>query len=189
VINMSFNFDPGVRSVQIPEVLGAIAYARRRGATVVAATGNEAARSVAYPARDPRVIAVGATTEHGCMAAFSNHGTGIDVVAPGGGSDASLGGDPNCVPGREGRAIYQVTLAHRNPDRYGVPVGDMGTSMATPHVAATAALVIATRVAGPHPSPAAVAARIERTARDLGAPGADTAYGSGLVDAAAATAR
>jgi hypothetical protein len=34
-----------------------------------------------------------------------------------------------------------------------------------------------------------VAARIERTARDLGAPGADTAYGAGLVDAAAATAR
>jgi serine protease len=60
--------------------------------------------------------------------------------------------------------------------------------MATPHVAATAALVLATRAAGASPSPDAVAARLEHTARDLGRPGYDTAYGWGLVDAAAATA-
>jgi serine protease len=188
VINMSFNFDPGVRAAQIPRVLNAIAYARRRGATIVAATGNEGAPSVAYPARDPRVIAVGATTEHGCRATFSNRGTGIDLTAPGGGSDAALAGDPDCAPGREGRSIYQVTLRARHPDRYGIPVGLIGTSMATPHVAAAAALVIATRTAGTRPSPEAVATRLETTARDLGAPGPDADYGAGLVDAAAATA-
>ena len=60
--------------------------------------------------------------------------------------------------------------------------------MAVPHVAATAALVIATGTAGPNPTPAAITRRLESTARDLGAKGYDQSYGWGLVDAAAATA-
>jgi serine protease len=188
VINLSLNFDPGVRSAQIPQVLSAIAYARRRGAVMVAASGNEDSPSVAYPARDSRVLAVGATTENGCVAGFSNRGAGIDLVAPGGGDDDALPGDPNCVTGRTGRSIYQVTLTARRPDRFGIPLDFMGTSMAAPHVAATAALVIATRAAGEHPSPDAVAARIRQTTRDLGTAGYDTTYGWGLVNAAAATA-
>jgi serine protease len=59
--------------------------------------------------------------------------------------------------------------------------------MATPHVSATAALVIASGILGPHPSPAAVAERLEHTATDLGAPGRDAIYGWGLLDAARAT--
>jgi serine protease len=188
VINLSLNFDPGVRPGQIPQVIAAVRYARRRGAVIVAATGNEGATSVAYPARDSRVIAVGATTENGCMATFSNHGTGVDLVAPGGGDDAALPGDGNCVAGRTGRAIDQVTLSSLHPARFGISLDYVGTSMATPHVSATAALVIATGAAGRHPSPRAVTARIEHSARDLGAAGYDTAYGWGLVDAGAATA-
>jgi serine protease len=188
VINLSLNFDPGVRPAQIPQVLSALAYARRRGALVVAAAGNEDSPSVPYPARDSRVLAVGAITENGCVASYSNRGVGIDLVAPGGGDDDALPDDPDCVAGRTGRSIYQVTLAGRR-DRFGIGLDYIGTSMATPHVAATAALVIATRTAGPHPSPAAVAARIEQTARDLGSPGRDTTYGWGLVNAAAASAR
>ena len=61
--------------------------------------------------------------------------------------------------------------------------------MAAPHVAATAALVVASGVIGADPSPAAIEARLKQTARDLGRPGPDTLYGSGLVDAAAATTR
>ena len=61
--------------------------------------------------------------------------------------------------------------------------------MASPHVAATAALVVASGVVGDNPSPAAIEARLEQTARDLGRPGPDRLYGAGLVDAAAATAR
>jgi serine protease len=56
--------------------------------------------------------------------------------------------------------------------------------MAAPHVAATAALVIASGVLGPDPSPEAIEARLKATARPLGPA---TSYGAGLVDAAAAT--
>jgi serine protease len=187
VINMSFNFDPGVGAAQIPQVLAAIGYARRRGAILIAAAGNERASTVAYPARDPRVIAVGATTEFGCLSSFSNHGKGIDVVAPGGGSDAPLPGDPDCVAGRSGHSIYQVTLEWPSTRRFGIGLDFVGTSMATPHVSATAALVVATGAAGRHPSPQAVTARLERTARDLGTPGYDLDYGWGLLDAGAAS--
>jgi serine protease len=51
-----------------------------------------------------------------------------------------------------------------------------------------AALVIASGRIGKHPSPAAVAARLRATARDIGDPGRDPRYGSGLLDAAAAVA-
>jgi serine protease len=71
--------------------------------------------------------------------------------------------------------------------RFGMPRDYEGTSMATPHVSATAALVIASRVIGRHPSPQAIEERLRRTARDLGAPGPDNHYGAGLLDAAAAT--
>jgi serine protease len=53
-------------------------------------------------------------------------------------------------------------------------------------VAGLAALIIGSRRLGPNPSPDAVRQLIERTARDLGPPGFDTAYGYGLIDAAAA---
>ena len=72
--------------------------------------------------------------------------------------------------------------------RFGIPGGYEGTSMAAPHVAAAAALVIATKVIGAHPTPGAIEQRLKSTARDLGPPGPDTRYGAGLLDAAAATA-
>ena len=58
--------------------------------------------------------------------------------------------------------------------------------MASPHVAAIAALVIASGKLGPAPSPAAVREHLQATARDLGARGFDSRYGWGLVDAARA---
>ncbi len=60
--------------------------------------------------------------------------------------------------------------------------------MATPHVAATAALVIASGVLGRHPSPPQLTARLTATARKLGGGGDEALYGAGLLDAAAATA-
>lgn len=68
-----------------------------------------------------------------------------------------------------------------------MPDGYEGTSMATPHVSAAAALVIASGVLGPKPTPLALSRQLQRTARDLGAKGFDTRYGAGLLDAAAAT--
>jgi hypothetical protein len=60
--------------------------------------------------------------------------------------------------------------------------------MATPHVAATAALIIASGVLGRHPTPAQITARLKATARKLGGGGDERLYGAGLVNAAAATA-
>jgi serine protease len=187
VLNLSLTFGAGVTDRQIPELLEAIEYAHAAGAIVVAAAGNEHAPAVALPARAPHVLAVGATTEFGCLARYSNTGNGIDLVGPGGGTDAALTDDPACVPGRRGRSISQITLRAPSVGRF-LTVAYAGTSMAAPHVSATAALVIASRVLGGEAYADAVEARLTQTARDLGAPGYDTRYGWGLVDAAAATA-
>jgi serine protease len=188
VINLSLEFDAEVTAADIPQLLQAIAYARSKGSLVVAASGNEGGARVAYPARAFGVLSVGATTERGCVSEFSNGGRGLDLVAPGGGADAAQPGDANCRPGETaGRNIFQVTLLGRDPQSFGVPGTYEGTSMAVPHVAATAALVIASRAAGARPTPAQLERRLKRTARDLGRRGYDRSYGWGLVDAAAAT--
>ena len=189
VINLSLEFSSNVTASDIPELIEALRYARRRGVLVVAAAGNEAHTAIAYPARAPDVIAVGATTEHGCLADYSNDGSGLTLVAPGGGADASLPGDPNCHPELPaGRDIYQVTFTGSSPRLFGMPAGYEGTSMASPHVAAAAALVIASGVLGPHPTPVQIIARLRATARKLGGGGDERLYGAGLLDAAAATA-
>jgi serine protease len=189
VINLSLEFSSNVTASDIPELIEALHYARRRGVLVVAAAGNEGHTAIAYPARAPDVVAVGASTEHGCLADYSNDGSGLTLVAPGGGADANLPGDPNCHPEEPaGRDIYQVTFTGSSPRRFGMPSGYEGTSMAAPHVAATAALIIASGVLGRHPTPAQIVARLRATARKLGGGGDEALYGAGLVDAAAATA-
>jgi serine protease len=189
VINLSLEFASEVTAADIPELLEALRYANRRGVVVVAAAGNEGHTAIAYPARAPDVIAVGATTEHGCLANYSNDGSGLTLVAPGGGADAALPGDPNCRPEEpSGRDVFQMTFTGSSPRRFGFPSGYEGTSMASPHVAATAALIIASGVLGRHPSPAQVVARLRATARPLGGPSDSRLYGAGLVNAAAATA-
>jgi serine protease len=189
VINLSLEFSPGVTASDIPELITALNYAHRHGVLVVAAAGNEGHRAIAYPARAPNVVSVGATTEHGCLADYSNDGSGLTLVAPGGGADADLPGDPNCHPEEApGRDVYQVTFSGTSVRRFGMPSGYEGTSMATPHVAATAALIIASGVLGRHPTPAQITARLRATARKLGGGGDERLYGAGLVDAAAASA-
>jgi serine protease len=189
VINLSLEFSPGVTASDIPELIRALNYAHRHNVLVVAAAGNEGHAAIAYPARAPNVVSVGATTEHGCLADYSNDGTGLTLVAPGGGADANLPGDPNCFPEKPpGRDVYQVTFTGSSYTRFGLPSGYEGTSMATPHVAATAALIIASGVLGRHPTPAQITARLKATATKLGGGGDERLYGAGLVNAAAATA-
>jgi serine protease len=190
VINMSLEFPAFVESADIPGVVSAIRYARRRGVVVTAVAGNEGSTSVVpYPGRAPGVIAVAATTERGCQAEYSNAGAGVDVAAPGGGPDAALSDNPwdlaHCQPGVDGQSIYQQTFG-KDPAHFALPSGYYGTSMAAPHVAGVAALIIASKRLGRHPRPGAVERLIERTARDAGPAGFDIRYGHGVIDAAAA---
>jgi serine protease len=190
VINMSVEFDILQKASGIPEVIAAIRYARQKGVVMVAASGNDFVNHVTYPARDPRVIAVGASTHTLCKADYSNTGRELDLVAPGGGDDAPLDDNPadieNCDPGGTARRIWQETFTS-SFGRFGL-VGDAGTSFASPHVSAAAALLIATKRLGDDPTPEQVEQRLEDTARDLGPVGVDTRYGAGLVDIAAALA-
>src|SRR3989442_3143840 len=98
VVNMSFEFDIGLTAAQIPDVISALRKASREGVVLVAAAGNTDDTEVSYPARAKHTVRVGATTEHGCLAEYSNTGSGLDIVAPGGGADAAIDGDPNCRP-------------------------------------------------------------------------------------------
>ena len=130
---------------------GAVNYALSKGRTVVAASGNQGASSSGYPAAYPGVISVSALDTSGTgMASFSNRGANVDLAAPGQGILST-------VPGG-GYASYS------------------GTSMAAPHVAAAAALVLAqTPTVG-------VAARLNATAADLGSPGYDATFAHGRLN-------
>jgi serine protease len=195
VINLSLEFDISVTAPEIPDIISAIHFAHQHGVVVVAAAGNDSALHLAYPAAAQDVISVGATTRDRCIAAYSNSGTKLDLVAPGGGDDASLTSDPDCHPLRNLPAVHQMSFTDfdsltpgQNPDQFSLPPS-YGTSMAAPEVSATAALVIASRVLGPHPSPDSVLARLEQTATALGGSQPNPDYGYGLVNAGAATAR
>ncbi len=190
LINLSLEFDSGVRDRDIPELLAAITYARSRGVLVVGASGNEGEQSVSYPANAPGVMSVGATTENGCVADFSNGGYGLDIAAPGGGADSTATGESRCgVRGARRRNIAQETFSGKSVSVFGIPNDYEGTSMAAPHVTAVAALVIATRVIGSNPSPGRLESRLMSTARDFGSRGIDRFYGAGLLNAAAATTK
>jgi serine protease len=181
VINMSFNF--GCHN-PVPPVADAMRFASRRGAVLVASVGNGEPRNcVTMPASDSRAIAVGGTTEDGCLGSYSRIGPRVDLVAPGGGYP--VGG---CPVASESRPIYQLTFRNGNPHRFAIPAFYEGTSMSAAHVSGVAAMVIASGVVGGHPSPAQVLQRLRATARDLGPAGSDDMFGAGLIDAAAATA-
>ncbi|MET0558833.1 MAG: S8 family serine peptidase [Solirubrobacterales bacterium] len=189
VINMSFNFGCGK---QVPEVDEALREAYEQGVVAVASAGNLGSETcVSEPATGPRVIAVGGSTEGGCLGSYSLSGPEIDVLAPGGGRPSS-----DCAS-ISSRPIYQVTLRRGSTDDFAIPGDYVGTSMAAAHVSGVAALVLAADTyGGPRLYPSgeqtpknrvvAVTHWLRHTARDLGLSRVE--QGAGLIDAAAATA-
>ncbi len=136
--------------------------------------------SVCYPARYPEVIAVGATDHQDLRWGYSNHGPELDVMAPGGptpGSPLVSGIWTTDIAGSPGA---HATTADPTITDYLI-FG--GTSASTPIVAGVAALILSVE---PNLTDDEVRHFLERSAKDLGAPGRDDYYGWGRVDARAA---
>jgi serine protease len=151
---------------------------------VVGAAGNQGRPRVAFPADAPGAIAVGASTYRGCLARYSDYGTGLDLLAPGGGVDQANTGNLSCNTSARGFSIRQFSLkpgpaARGNFRRFGI-VGMQGTSMAAAHVSAAAALLLADGVQADGVEP-----RLKcTTTKPSGDP---NYYGAGLLNAAQAT--
>ena len=160
------NFNPSMQVVEnlslggpgyAQQLKDAVDYALQHNVLVVASSGNDGKSTVLFPAGFPGVMAVGASTPTNNRATFSTYGTHLSVIAP-------------------GVDIYSTILG----GGYGLM---SGTSMAAPHVAGVASLILAL---SPGLSPTQVRSQIERTATHLGSSTFDPQFGWGLVNAAEA---
>lgn len=146
----------------------AVKYAHDRGVTTVVAAGNNYADDAlnGTPASSEWAVTVGATDYQDQIAGFSNIGEKIDVVAPGVdilSTRASV--NPMCTADKTVGSIYCRVS---------------GTSMATPHVAGLAALLLSKN---PALTPEEVRQIIRKGAFDLGQVGRDNTFGYGRIDA------
>ncbi len=166
VINISL----GGTHACLASTQAAIDAAVAAGTVVVVAAGNDAASATMdSPADCNHVVVVAATGQTGAPAYYSNYGSPVDLAAPGG--SMHFAGDPGgvlstlndgaTVPGNPSYAYYQ------------------GTSMATPHVAGAAALLLALH---PGLTPAQVEQVLKSTARKLSQCPL-VSCGAGLLDA------
>jgi len=124
VINLSLGGGP-----RNPIMAEAVAYARARGSVVICAAGNNGHR-VESPANEPGSFAVSAIGPGDVIAEFSSRGTEIAIAAPG----VNIPQQTICDRGRNGCEQF---------------VAWSGTSMAAPHVAGVAALIVSMGVTDP----------------------------------------
>lgn len=185
VINASLGYDElktmsaalgiseGVRSVR-----QALRYAWNRGVLIVGSAGNSRLPFCSEPWHKSPVLCVGAVNSRGMSTAYSNSDASGEtrfLVAPGG------------EPGVCDSSIISTVRSDIDPDArclttLGRGYGPMsGTSMAAPHVAGVAALLVSKGLTARE-----IVDCLLSTAVDLGPHGRDPVYGSGLVDAEAA---
>jgi subtilisin family serine protease len=162
IINMSIGAPGGAEVLR-----NAIAAASAAGSLVVAAAGNSQSSAPIYPAAYPEVVSVVALGPDFQLASYTNIGPGVSLSAPGGNFRSA---------GTAGVASTTWNFQTMTPNY----AYYSGTSMAAPHVAGVAALVLA---ANPGLSNAQLRLRLESTAVPLGASGRDPRFGYGVVNA------
>lgn len=162
IINLSLGQEGGTPSETAADLFHEV---RELDILTVASTGNSGAEDIALPADYADVLAVGATDRDDRRAPYSNYGTGLDLVAPGGLMTSA--GDPDGI------------LSTWEPDTYAFK---QGTSMATAVVSGTLALG---RAVNPDLGPPGVRYLLEtgELTEDLGAQGWEPETGWGRIDA------
>lgn len=133
----------------------AVYYAYSKGVIVVAAAGNDGDNTINYPAGYDNVIGVAATDQNDKRASFSNYNSTVDVSAPG---------------------VEILSTYYDGSHSYAYM---SGTSMATPHAAGFAAVLLSNN---PNLSPDNVENQMKTRSDDLGVAGRDNYYGYGRLN-------
>lgn len=135
VMNMSFGADASSETVS-----RALERAYDAGIVLVAAAGNTGREGIEFPASHPDVIAAGAVAALGERAPYSSTGAELELMGPGGNCsvDADDDGEFDCVYQQMPEPESVVQGIYTDFCLCGLD----GTSMASPHVAAAAALLI-----------------------------------------------
>lgn len=168
VLNMSLGAYGGSKALE-----KAVAYAQSKGAVVVAAMGNDRDNpdknfgvSPSYPAALPGVIAVAASDGQDQITYFSNAGAWVSVAAPGDG-------------------IYSTTPTYPTQGHVSLDYDEMsGTSMATPFVSGTVALMLSfyPQLGRNAQTPGLIKARLQDTADKLSSNKLSTSSGYGRIN-------
>lgn len=146
-------------------------YAKAKGCLVVCAAGNSNTDRKFYPAGYDSTMAVASLDSRGRRAFYSNYGKWIQICAPGGDIRHDYNGDG------QPDGVLQCTIDPQSPGN-SIYAQYMGTSMASPHVAAVAAVLIG--------SGRVPAKRVEAVLRETARPVKDEGMGAGCVDASRA---
>lgn len=173
----------------------ATSYAYKKGVTVISSAGNSAVNSdkaadlIFIPSQSSHVISISANAPIGWatdpedasfenLASYSNYGKShIDFSAPGG--DAAYPGNELCTVAAQTVPcwVFDLVFSTGNSGWY----WSAGTSMASPHAAGIAALIIGANGGSMHP--AQVESVLRATAKDFGKRGKDLYFGHGQVSA------
>lgn len=154
-----------------------VAYADSNGVVLCAAAGNNNQGSVSWPGayslQYSNVICVSSTDPDDNSSSFSSIGAEVTIAAPGGSGSPY---DADDIQSTFPNYPCYITTNYGLPESYG-PLA--GTSMATPHVAGFAALILSMN---PGLTPDSVRQIMMNTSDDLGPAGFDNQFGYGRIN-------